>query len=239
MKEALFYEHSENKAVHCSLCSHRCVIPSGKKGICRVRENRDGVLYTLVYGKLIAAHVDPIEKKPLYHFYPGSRSYSIATPGCNFQCRWCQNFDISQMPRMTNTFSPGITPAEEVVRNAIQSHCQSISYTYTEPTIFFEYAYDIARLAQGQSLKNIFVSNGYMTSEMLDFFHPYLDAINVDLKSYRDDVYRRYIGAKLQPVLDNLVQLKNGCLGRSDHPGRSRRKRQNGRNERHCQIYSK
>ncbi len=180
----------------------------GKKGICRVRENRDGKLFSIVYGKLIAAHVDPIEKKPLYHFYPGSKSYSVATPGCNFQCQWCQNFDISQMPRMTKPYSSRITSPDEVVRNAIQSRSQSISYTYTEPTIFFEYAYDIARIAQEEGLKNVFVSNGYMTSEMLEFFHPYLDAINVDLKSFREEVYRRYIGAKLQPVLDNLVCLK-------------------------------
>ncbi len=208
MKEALFYITLPDKVVRCNLCAHRCIIPEGKKGICRVRENRGGILNTLVYGKLIAAHADPIEKKPLYHFYPGSSSYSIATPGCNFQCRWCQNFEISQLPRMTNTFSPGITSADEVVNDAIQSRSQSISYTYTEPTIFFEYANDIARLAKGKGLKNVFVSNGYMTHELLDFFHPYLDAINVDLKSMSEDVYHRYIGAKLQPVLDNLVHLK-------------------------------
>ncbi|MGC9357741.1 MAG: AmmeMemoRadiSam system radical SAM enzyme, partial [Anaerolineae bacterium] len=158
--------------------------------------------------RLIAQHVDPVEKKPLYHFYPGTLAYSIATPGCNFRCRWCQNWEISQMPREFDFVGGREATPEEVVRAAERSNCRSIAYTYTEPTIFFEYAYDVAILARERGMANVYVTNGYMTEEMLDAFHPYLDAANVDLKAFRDETYREYVGARLQPVLDALRKMK-------------------------------
>jgi pyruvate formate lyase activating enzyme len=202
LKEAMFYEKLEGNAVHCYLCSHHCRISEGKRGICSVRENINGTLYTLVYGKLIASAVDPIEKKPLFHFLPGSRAYSVATVGCNFRCLNCQNYDISQMPKPQRQV-PGehVTP-EEVVEAAKLYKCESIAYTYNEPTIFFEYAYDIAKLAKKEGIKNVFVSNGYTTPEALRVMAPYLDANNIDLKSFSDDFYRKVCGARLEPVID-------------------------------------
>jgi pyruvate formate lyase activating enzyme len=208
VKEALLYEQLPDQRVRCYLCAHGCVIAHEKRGICQVRENQGGKLYTLVYGRIVARHVDPIEKKPLYHFYPGSMAYSIATPGCNFRCQWCQNADISQAPRQRRFVAIHETAPQEIVAAARQSGCQSIAYTYTEPTIFFEYAYDTARLAHDAGLANVFVTNGYMTPEMLDALDPYLDAANVDLKAFRDQVYREYVGARLRPVLDSMIKMK-------------------------------
>ncbi|MFK5925001.1 MAG: AmmeMemoRadiSam system radical SAM enzyme [Desulfuromusa sp.] len=207
MKEALLFQKLDQNQVRCQLCAHYCVIASGKKGICQVRENRDGTLYTLVYGRTISQGVDPIEKKPLYHFYPGSRSFSIATPGCNFRCDWCQNWEISQMPREQHFIAGQELSPEGVVAAATRSSCRSIAYTYTEPTIFFEYSYDTARLAREAGIANVYVSNGYMSAEMLELFHPWLDAVNIDLKAFRDETYRKYVGARLQPVLDSLKRL--------------------------------
>ncbi len=209
MKQAMFQEAREGKKVQCSLCSHRCLIAPGKRGICAVRENRDAVLYSLVYDKVIARNIDPIEKKPLFHFLPGSLSYSIATPGCNFRCRHCQNADISQLPRDHG----GIVLGEEVqpsaiVAAALRNRCASISYTYTEPTIYFELAYDTARLAAEAGLKNVFVTNGYITREALEVIHPYLHAANIDLKGFTDDFYKNICGARLQPVLDAIRLYK-------------------------------
>lgn len=207
-REAFLYQKLDENKVQCNLCAHRCVINPGKKGICKVRENCVGILYTKVYGRTVAKNIDPIEKKPLYHFYPGSKAYSIATPGCNFHCRFCQNWDISQ-PINDEILKSGqeATP-EQIVLDAKQAECQSIAYTYTEPTIFFEYSYDTARMAHEEGLKNIYVTNGYMTHEMLEMINPYLDAVNVDLKAFRDETYRRIIGARLQPVLDSLKKIK-------------------------------
>lgn len=208
MKEALLYEKLENDRVRCHLCAHECSIGEGRKGICHVRENRGGTLYTLVYGRTITQHVDPVEKKPLQHFYPGSRAYSIATVGCNFRCEWCQNADISQSPA-ENRFSRGTKASpEEIVSAAEQTGSRSIAYTYTEPTIFFEYASDTARLAHERGLANIYVTNGFMTGEMLETFHPCLDAANVDLKAFREETYRDYVGASLAPVLDSMRKMK-------------------------------
>jgi pyruvate formate lyase activating enzyme len=208
MEEARLYEQLPEGQVRCQLCAHRCTIADGKRGICHVRQNQAGKLYTLVYGRVIAQHVDPIEKKPLYHFYPGSRSYSIATPGCNMRCRWCQNADISQMPREQQLVMGRDVPPAQIVAEAQRTGCASIAYTYTEPTIFFEYSYDTARLAQEAGLANVYVTNGYMTGEMLAVIHPYLDAANVDLKAFRDESYRKYTGARLSPVLDSLKTMK-------------------------------
>lgn len=208
MKEALLYEKKENQKVHCHLCSHYCLIAPGRRGICGVRENQEGVLYSLVYGKLIARHLDPIEKKPLFHFLPGSRSYSIATVGCNFKCLNCQNADISQAPIEANFIDGEKALPDEVLAAALKTNCQSISYTYTEPTIFFEFVYETSALAREKGLKNILVTNGYMSREMLEMYHPYLDAANVDLKSFSDDFYKKICGARLEPVLENLKLMK-------------------------------
>jgi pyruvate formate lyase activating enzyme len=208
MKEALLYDKLPDKQVRCGLCAHRCTIGEGHLGLCQVRENRDGTLYTLVYGRTISQAVDPIEKKPLFHFFPGSRAFSIATPGCNFRCEWCQNWEISQMPREQHLIGGHPATPEQIVSQAQRADCRSIAYTYTEPTIFFEYAHDTACLAHAAGLANVFVTNGYMTPAMLEMTQPWLDAANVDLKAFRDETYRRYIGARLQPVLDSLKQMK-------------------------------
>ncbi len=208
MKEALLYQQLDNAKVQCNLCAHRCRINPGKNGICLIRENKEGILYTKVYGKTIARHVDPIEKKPLYHFYPGSQAYSIATPGCNFRCRFCQNWDISQSVPGEKQGSGTEAAPDQIVKHAQGMDCKIIAYTYTEPTIFFEYSYDTAIEAKKYGMKNIYVSNGFMTYEMLDMIGPYLDAINVDLKAFREETYRSIIGASLQPVLDNLKKIK-------------------------------
>jgi pyruvate formate lyase activating enzyme len=208
MMEARFYEKQDEKTVRCFLCNHHCVIKDGKRGICRVRENREGTLYSLSYGKLIAHHVDPIEKKPLFHFLPGSTSFSVATAGCNFRCLFCQNADISQLPQERPDV-PGEEAAPEAIVTAAQrAGCLSISYTYTEPTIFLEYAQDIAAPAAAAGLKNVFVTNGYMTTEALDALHPRLHAANVDLKAFTDDFYRKQCGARLEPVLNTLKEMK-------------------------------
>lgn len=205
LKEAMFYEKSDDNRVNCNLCSHRCKnIGESQRGLCGVRENIDGKLFSLVYGRLVACSVDPIEKKPLFHFFPGSLSYSISTVGCNFRCDNCQNFDISQMPRERKAIIGTETAPEAVVLAAKQNGCKSIAYTYTEPTIFFEYALDVAKLAKKEDLKNVFVTNGYITEEALQEIAPYLDAANIDLKSFTDDFYRNHCGARLQPVLDSI-----------------------------------
>lgn len=207
MKEAFLYDKIGNGKVKCRLCAQYCTISPGKRGICAVRENIDGTLYSLVYGKVVANHVDPIEKKPLYHFYPGSKSYSIATVGCNFKCLHCQNYEISQYPKQHEGI-PGqeMTP-EEVVEDAVRTGCRSISYTYTEPTIFMEFAYDCARLAREKGIKNVFVSNGFASPESTKLIAPYLDADNIDLKG-DDDFYKKTVGARLQPVLDTIKLMK-------------------------------
>ena len=204
------YESLENKIVKCNLCNHRCNIKNGRRGICGVRENREGVLETLVYGKVIARHIDPIEKKPLFHFLPGSLSYSIATVGCNFKCRFCQNADIAQMPSDRNGRIVGdaFTP-EDVVAAALKGDCKTIAYTYTEPTVYFEFAYDTAKLATEKGIRNVFVTNGYMTEEALQMIHPFLDAANVDLKAFNDDFYKTFCKARLDPVKETLKRMKS------------------------------
>jgi len=201
MKEAMFYQKLKGNKLRCNLCHHRCVISEGKRGICQVKENRKGVLCSLVYGKVVASNVDPIEKKPLFHFYPGSIAYSIATVSCNFHCLHCQNWRISQVKN--GIVGKDITP-DNIVKNAINNSCQSIAYTYTEPTIFYEYAYDITKIAHGKGLKNLFITNGYISEQALKKISPYLDAANIDLKSMSNGFYKKVCGAKLQPVLDNI-----------------------------------
>jgi len=207
MKEAYLYEKEAKGRVRCFLCSHRCLIADGKRGICCVRENTKGVLYSLVYEKLISSNVDPIEKKPFFHFMPGSKAFSIATMGCNFRCLHCQNHEISQLPEGEVTIIGEKVSSEEIVSMAKKHNCASISYTYTEPTIFFEYAYDTAKVAHTKGLKNTFVTNGYMTTEALDMIAPYLDAANVDLKAFSEEFYKKVCGAKLKPVLESIAKI--------------------------------
>jgi pyruvate formate lyase activating enzyme len=209
LKEALLYKKRGDSKVSCFLCSHHCLIADGKFGICNVRENRGGTLYTHAYGKLVARNIDPIEKKPLYHFFPGSTSFSIATPGCNFQCGFCQNWQISQIKEAKNLAlrSEEVKP-EEIVNQAKRSGSKSISYTYTEPTIFFEYALDVGQLAKGEGLYNVFVTNGYMTEETIRMARPWLDAANVDLKSFDDAYYRKLCKGSLGPVLKSIELMK-------------------------------
>ncbi|MBN1405657.1 MAG: AmmeMemoRadiSam system radical SAM enzyme [Candidatus Omnitrophica bacterium] len=209
IKEAMLYEKLNNNAVRCGLCAHRCAISDSKFGFCGVRQNKGGVLYTHTYSEIIAYHVDPIEKKPFYHFLPGSGSFSVAAPGCNFRCIFCQNWQISQITMEDGLdhgscrFSP-----EETVKEAKRSGCKSIAYTYTEPTIFFEYAYDTAKLAKKEGLYNVFVTNGYMTEEALKTIHPFLDACNVDLKFFSDESYKKICRGALSPVLNSIRLMK-------------------------------
>ncbi len=209
LKEALFYRKKEKKVVECFLCNHKCVIKDGDVGICGVRKNIGGILYSLNYGKVVAKSIDPIEKKPLFHFFPGSSAYSIACVGCNFQCTFCQNWEISQKKEADKLgISATYIPAEKIVEDAINSNCKSISYTYTEPTVYFEFAYDCAKLAKQEGLYNNFVTNGFMSKEALKEILPYLDAANVDLKSFSDQFYKKLCKARLNPVLENIKLMK-------------------------------
>jgi len=204
----MLYEKLEENKVHCHLCAHQCKIGLSNFGICGVRQNIDGKLNTLVYAEAIAAHIDPIEKKPLYHFIPGTGSYSIATIGCNFKCGFCQNWQISQVSKKEGIIAGQRLLPQEIVEEAKLENCKSIAYTYTEPTVFFEYAYDTAKLASKEGIKNVFVTNGYMTKEALETINPYLDAANVDLKSFREEFYTKICKGHLQPVLDSIKLMK-------------------------------
>ena len=208
IKEAMLSEPAAGGKVLCRLCAHRCLIGDSKFGVCSVRQNQGGKLMTLVYGEVIAAHVDPIEKKPLFHFLPGTTSFSMATVGCNFRCGFCQNWQISQAGKNKTSFGGEALSPEDAVGIAKARGCRSISFTYTEPTIFFEYAHDTARLAKAQGLANVFVTNGYMTAEALEAAREWLDAANVDLKSFREETYHRVCGGHLQPVLDSIALMK-------------------------------
>ncbi|MEI6168397.1 MAG: AmmeMemoRadiSam system radical SAM enzyme [bacterium] len=207
MREAMFSEREGDTDVRCGLCRFHCLIKDGARGICGVRENREGTLYSLVYGKLCAEHVDPIEKKPLYHVMPGSASFSIATAGCNFHCRHCQNYSISQVSPHTSIRGVPCTPGE-IVEQAKATQCRSISYTYTEPTVFYEFAYDTARLARKAGLKNIFVTNGYISKAALAKIAPVLDAANIDLKGFTEAFYRDVVHARLSEVLDSIIEYR-------------------------------
>ncbi len=210
MVEARLYEKGDKGEVNCSLCAHRCKIPAGKSGICNVRKNIGGVLYTSTYDHIVAANPDPIEKKPLFHFKPGSSSYSVATVGCNFTCSFCQNHNLSQWLKENPDKTPpgqAVSP-KEIVADALRHSCASIAFTYTEPTVFFELAYDTAKLASTYDIDSVFVSNGYMTHEAIEAFHPYLKAINIDLKAYSDETYRKVCGGSLEPVLNSIKRFK-------------------------------
>lgn len=205
---AMLWESKDETKVHCYLCPHQCNIKEGNFGFCGMRQNVKGELFTFAYGEVIANHVDPIEKKPFYHFLPGSYAYSIATIGCNFHCPFCQNWTISQVSKRDSSVKGYELEPEEVVQEALKNKCRSVSYTYTEPTVFFEYAYDTAKIARENGLCNNFVTNGYMTKDAIETITPYLDAANIDLKFFSDASYREICKGSLQPVLDSIKNLK-------------------------------
>jgi len=203
----LLYDQLDQLSVQCNVCNLRCVIHDGNRGVCRVRENHNGFLYALNYGKAIAVGVDPIEKKPLYHFMPGTKTYSFATMGCNMKCSWCQNWEISQNPSAHQPVAGAYITPEDHIKRAKSLNCPSISYTYSEPTIFLEYALDTMIKAKESGLKNIWVSNGLMTRETLDLIIPYLDAANIDYKGPDDEFYKKYCNGKASYVMDNMKYL--------------------------------
>jgi len=209
MKQARLWKPLKQGTIQCRLCNHYCAIQSGKRGICGVRENREGTLYALNYDKIAAINLDPVEKKPLYHFQPGTHTLSFATMGCNFTCSFCQNWTLSQPPGDDGTIQGQAATPEQLVNEAVRLGAASISYTYSEPTIFFEIMEDTAILAHEHGLKNIMVSNGFMSKECLDALTPHIDAINVDLKCFTESFYKELAGARLKPVLDNLKRIKH------------------------------
>lgn len=208
MKEAYLYKKLPKNKVQCQTCAHYCVLDLEERGKCGVRENIDGKLFSLVYGKPVAVYIDPIEKKPFFHFLPGSYSLSIATVGCNFSCLWCQNWDISQGPKIIKKIEGKEIAPKEIVKMAKREGLPSISYTYTEPTVFSEYALEIMKLAKKEGLKNNWVTNGFWSKELFELISPYLDAANVDLKGWTEEFYQKYCSGRLQPVLENLISLK-------------------------------
>ncbi len=206
MKEAMFYKNLEKMKVQCNLCPNNCIILHGKRGICNVRENKAGVLYTTVYGLPCTAGTDPIEKKPLFHFLPGTNTFSIATQGCNLHCMWCQNWKISQRgPEEVDCFE--MSP-EQIIKAAKKAKCKSISYTYVEPSIFYEYMLDTAKLAKAAGLKNIMITNGYINKEPAKELFKYIDACNIDLKGFTEEIYKKYCSGKLKPVLETMILAK-------------------------------
>lgn len=207
MKEALFYKKLDEKKVHCHICPHNCIIVEGKKGKCSVRENQKGKLYSLVYGKLISTAIDPIEKKPLFHFMPGVKTLSIAAVGCNFNCLFCQNWEISQANPEDVPFSE-FTP-EQVVEMAKKNNCKAIAYTYTEPAMLYEFILDTSKLARKVGIKNIFISNGYINKEPAKKLFRYIDAANIDIKAFTEEFYKKYCGGKLKPILETLKLINS------------------------------
>lgn len=211
--ETKFYKQLSGNAVQCQLCNHFCVIKDGNVGICRARKNENGRLISLVYGRPVALNIDPVEKKPLFHFMPGTMTYSLGTLGCNFRCANCQNWDISQEREIEKKVSHiDCVDPENIIEEAVDNECQSISYTYNEPTIFAEYALDIMKIARDNDIKNIWVSNGFMSEECLNAIIPFIDAANIDLKSMDDEFYKNVCSARLKPVLENLKIIKQAGI---------------------------
>lgn len=208
MKEALFYQKLPKGMVRCNVCNHHCLIASGQRGLCRVRSNIEGTLFSLNDGLCIAAAIDPIEKKPLYHYLPHSETYSFAAVGCNMHCPWCQNYDISQTPPDEYVIAGEKTMPEEHIQRALQFKTPSISYTYSEPTIFVEYALATMKLAHAKGIKNIWVSNGFMSEQTLDAILPYLDATNIDIKGPDDAFYQQFCGGNLTTIWQNLEKMQ-------------------------------
>jgi len=209
LKKAVLWESVGEKDVRCELCCHNCVIGPEGFGICGIRRNVGGELYTYGYGKVVAKNIDPIEKKPFYHFLPGTRAYSIAAAGCNFKCSFCQNWSISQITASSEGLLGTEFSPKDIVEEAEKSFCRSIAYTYTEPTVFFEYAFDVAKIAKEKGLYNSFVTNGFMTEKAVDKISPYLDAANIDLKFFNEESYKRICNGRLEPVLRTIEALKD------------------------------
>jgi len=207
MIKALLYEHKDRGTVTCNLCPHYCNIQTGKSGLCRVRKNIDGKLFSLNSDKIVVANTDPIEKKPLFHFLPASSVFSIASSGCNFHCDFCQNHSISILKNESDITGETIVP-EELVEAALNQNCNSIAYTYTEPTVFFELMIETARLAKEKGIKNVIVTNGFISPQALNMLIPLIDAANIDIKAFSDDFYKKYCGGRLEPVLDTIRAMK-------------------------------
>ncbi len=207
LKEALFYESFSDGKVKCLLCPHGCVIPQGALGLCRARENRDGKLFTHIYGECAAVNMDPIEKKPLFHFYPGSSILSVGTIYCNFSCKFCQNWHLVRGEVITEYISP-----ERIVEAALAYKSVGIAYTYNEPTIWYEFVYDSSRLAKEKGLKNVLVTNGFIEEAPLKELLPFIDAMNIDLKAPSDDFYKRLCGGRVDPVLRTIEIANSSCL---------------------------
>jgi len=200
------YFEKTNKGISCKLCRHYCNLAEGQTGICGVNKNKNETLKNLVYGKAAALNIDPIEKKPLFHFLPGSTALSIGTVGCNLKCPFCQNWEISQT---SNTeLSQEVTPVN-LVKLAMKKHCQTIAYTYNEPTVFYPFARDVALLAKQHSIKNIFVSNGMESPEIIEDMVGIIDAFNIDLKNFNHDYYKKVLKGDLDGVLDTLKRIRN------------------------------
>jgi len=206
LKVAKWWNEKE-QGIECYLCPRRCIIADQCYGVCNVRKNVDNTLYTIVYGNPIAVHVDPIEKKPLYHFYPGAQIFSVGTVGCNLLCEFCQNWDVARA-KPDDTRMHNISP-EKIIDMAQKSNCIGIAFTYNEPTIFGEYVLDIATLAHQSGLQTVMVTNGYITPEAIDDIYPFIDAANIDLKSFSNEFYRQYCKGELQPVLDALQRIRD------------------------------
>ncbi|MBN1780873.1 AmmeMemoRadiSam system radical SAM enzyme [bacterium] len=209
MKEVKLFQVLEKGRVQCRICAHYCILGERKTGICGVHQNREGKLVSLVYGKTVALHVDPIEKKPLFHLFPGASALSIATVGCNMRCDNCQNADISQMPRDRRQIQGHDIMPEVIVDKAVRERCDVIAYTYTEPAVFWDYAFDISVIAHEKNILNVFVTNGYMSKESLAQIAPFLSGANVDLKTFQDDVYQKVCGARLAPVLETITRMRS------------------------------
>ncbi|MBU4205091.1 AmmeMemoRadiSam system radical SAM enzyme [Patescibacteria group bacterium] len=212
MKEAYLYKKLKNETSQCQTCAHYCVLKNGEIGLCGVRKNNNGKIYSLVYGRACAVNIDPIEKKPFFHFLSGTKSLSIATVGCNFSCKNCQNWNISQGPKLTGKIEGENVSPEEIVEKAKQYKVPSISYTYTDPAVFLEYALDTMKLAKKAKLKNTWVTNGFLSKETLNLISSYLDATNVDLKGFTENFYKKYCAGRLQPVLDTLKRMKKAKI---------------------------
>lgn len=204
MREALFWR-SEGDKVRCELCPHYCLIDEGKAGRCHVRVNKDGVLYSLNYGKAASVALDPVEKKPLYHFHPGKPILSIGTNGCNFSCKFCQNWELAEAKSPTNDIKPADVPAL-----AKRGRSFGVAYTYNEPFVWYEFVLDTARLCHALGLKNVLVTNGFVNSEPLEELLPYIDALNIDIKSLRQDFHDELTGGKVEPVLETCRRAARG-----------------------------
>ena len=207
-KEAAYFQQVDDK-VQCLLCPHKCILSNGEIGICNVRYAHDNTLYTMVYNRLAAVHVDPVEKKPLYHFYPGSLVLSVGTVGCNMQCAFCQNWEISQIEGQDAVGSMFDVTAETIVDRALKSDCLGVAYTYNEPTVFYEFMVDIAKKVKAAGLKNVMVTSGYINPEPLASLLPYIDAFSVDMKGFTESFYRHETKASLAPVLASIKQMYN------------------------------